>query len=125
MYNDLAIGGKIMKKLALEFIASFLLMILMIMVFMIVILSGRGYTKDNLEYRSKVIDLSGDTRFENLSKSVVQIYASKEGSSAFGTGFFINSENKIITNYYVIEGAKCVYVTMLDDKYAYKADLYA
>jgi len=56
---------------------------------------------------------------------VVQVYASRENISAFGTGFFINSENKIITNYHVIEGAKYVYVTFLDDKYAYKADLYA
>ena len=114
-----------MKKLALEIIASFLLMILFIMLIMIIILSGRGYTKDNLEYRSKVIDLSENTQFDYLSKSVVQIFVSREGSAVFGTGFFISKDNKVVTNFHVIDGAAKIYVALGDDKYAYEAYIFA
>lgn len=109
-----------MKKLSLAFCASFILMILFL-----IISGGRGYTKDNLEYKSQVNTQKEMYYFENLQKSVVQIITVRNSGGSFGTGFFIDDKKTIVTNYHVVRDAEKIFITIREDEYAYRAKLVA
>lgn len=49
---------------------------------------------------------------EIVNPSTVLIYAASNGSSGYGTGFFVRSDGFIATNYHVVAGAKTVSVTL-------------
>ena len=110
-----------MKKLSCILFASFILVVIFS-----VLISGRGYTKDNLAYKldtnEKIVEKEF-YYFDTLRRSVVQILACGETGSAFGTGFFIDENKTIITNYHVIREAEKVYIMFKEDEYAYRANV--
>lgn len=107
-----------MKKLSWILITSSIFAL----IFTIVI-SGRGYTKDDLSMND--YDINTEYFYEILSKKVVQIYTTGDKSVSFGTGFFIDNKKSIVTNYHVVREATNIYILFKDDSYAYRAELVA
>lgn len=107
-----------MKKLSWILITSSIFAL----IFTIVI-SGRGYTKDNLSMDDNNIDI--EYYYEKLSTRVVQIYTTGEKTVSFGTGFFVDHKKSIVTNYHVVKDAEKIFILFKDDSFAYRAELVA
>ena len=109
-----------MKKLSFTLLASFVLMMLFI-----IISGGRGYTKDNFNVKTQTMIQKEEYYYANLSDSVVQIFANRENANSFGSGFFINNDKYVVTNFHVVKDAKKMYVMLKEGQYAYEAKLFA
>ena len=59
-------------------------------------------------------ELSGEEIFEKLSVSTVEVAAESEYVSSLGTGFFIDENGTVVTNYHVIEDCSSANVTTSD-----------
>lgn len=111
-----------MKKLSCIFLTS--LLIFMVLSFVV---GQRGYTKDNYDYRNNQFDARVYSRINELEEkwkeSVVQILATRNNNQSLGTGFFINNDNMIVTNYHVIKEANKIFVILQNDDFAHEAEI--
>lgn len=60
-------------------------------------------------------ELSASEIYKKASKSMVEIYVKGKYSEALGSGFFIGN-NKVVTNYHVIEGSHTIRALTYDDE---------
>lgn len=58
--------------------------------------------------------LTGEEIFVKISPSTVEVSAESEYISSLGTGFYIDTEGTVVTNYHVIEGCSSASVTTSD-----------
>ncbi len=69
---------------------------------------------DNLEPDTKNRTSSTEDLFRKAAPAVVRIVAKRKNplESGFGSGFFIDSDGSLVTNYHVIEGSEEAYVQL-------------
>ena len=80
--------------------------------------SGSGSFGANANQMSET-EMSTQEIFKLVNKSMVRIKVKlRDGRESIGSGFFIDNEGKVVTNYHVIRGAAEVVVTTADNKSA-------
>lgn len=58
--------------------------------------------------------LSGKEVYAKISPSTVEVYAESDFVSSLGSGFYIDEQGTVVTNYHVIEDCSSAYVTTND-----------
>lgn len=57
-------------------------------------------------------ELSAEEIYNKISPSVVEIYAESATESSTGTGFFLDNQGTVVTNYHVIENCQTAKITL-------------
>lgn len=63
---------------------------------------------------NKERELSGEEIYEKISPVTVEVYAEGDFTSSLGSGFYIDENGTVVTNFHVIEDCTSAYVTTSD-----------